>query len=85
MELRAPHMLSALDPSDPSTVLVWCTEQALYKHFLSKNLRGGGPNPAVVRTVYTPLAGYRIPLCAYEYAFYLRLSAAVSDLLFWWA
>ena len=45
MELRALHVLSALDPSDPSTVRVWCTETALYKHFLSKNLRGGEPNP----------------------------------------
>ena len=46
MEFRALHMLlSALDPSDPSTVRVWCTEQALYKHFLTKILRCRQPNP----------------------------------------
>jgi len=37
MEFRAYHVLSALDPSDPSAVRVWCTEQGLYKHFLTKN------------------------------------------------
>ena len=47
MELRALHVLSALDPSDPSTVRVWCTEHGLYKHFLTKILRGGQPNPVL--------------------------------------
>ena len=54
MELRAPHMLSALDPSDPSTVRVWCTEQALYKHFLTKILRCRQPNPVCACVFYLP-------------------------------
>ena len=47
MESRELHVLSALDPSDLSTVRVWSTEHGLYKHFLTKILRCWYPNPVL--------------------------------------
>ena len=39
------HVLSALDPSDPSTVMSLVHRARVYKHFLTKILRCWQPNP----------------------------------------
>ena len=45
MELCELHVLSALDPSDPSTVMSLVHRARVYKHFLTKILRCRRPNP----------------------------------------
>ena len=60
MELRELHVLSALDPSDLSTVRVWFTGQVLYKHFLTKILRCWQPNP-VLTVSWEAEAGRFVP------------------------
>ena len=45
MESRELHVLSALDPSDPSTVMSLVHRARVYKHFLTKILRCWYPNP----------------------------------------
>ena len=49
MELRELHVLSALDPSDPSTVMSLVHRARVYKHFLTKILRCWQPNPVLSR------------------------------------